>query len=202
MDSDPVKESLAQLYQRADLGLVIADETRVIDANDAALRMFDFTRRELHEGLVSWKALTPPEYADLDAAALEQMRESGACIPFEKEFVLRDGTRFPFIIGAVAIAQEPLTWAAYILSLRENRRLAAIEQDARDLKTKTKLVNQLAHELNNPLAGLTFVLHLLNSRTEHGAEETKRLLGSATMLVERISSSVQHVLAVTRTDQN
>lgn len=202
MEPHSLQESLAQLYQRADLGLVIADEARVIDANEAALRMFGYTREELQDGVVSWKALTPAEYAHLDAAALEQMRESGARIPFEKEFVLRDGTRFPFVIGAVVLTHEPLTWAAYILSLRENRRLAAMEQDARDLKAKTRLVNQLAHELNNPLAGLTFVLHLLNSRTEHGSEETKRLIGSATVLVERISSSVQHVLAVTRSDQN
>lgn len=202
MDSNYVQDSLAQLYQRADLGLVIADEQRVTDANDAALRMFGFTREEMRAGKVSWKALTPPEYTQADEKALEQMRETGACLPFEKEFVLRDGTRFPFVIGAVVLTQEPMTWAAYILSLRENRRLASIEQDARDLKAKTKLVNQLAHELNNPLAGLTFVLHLLNSREDHNPAETKKLLSSATVLVERISSSVQHVLAVTRTDQN
>ena len=202
MEMHSLQDSLAQLYQRADLGLVIADEQRVVDANDAALRMFGFTRDELREGFLSWKALTPPEYADLDATAVQQMRESGACVPFEKEFVLRDGTRFPFIIGAVVLTQEPLTWAAYILSLRENRRLAAIEQDSRDMKAKTKLVNHLAHELNNPLAGLTFVLHLLSSRAEYDPEETKKLLNSASMLVERISSSVQHVLAVTRIDQN
>ena len=201
MESQSVQQSLAQLYQRADLGLVIADEQRVIDANDAALRMFGFTREELSDGKVSWKALTPPEYAQLDAQALEQMQETGACIPFEKEFILRDGSRFPFVIGAVVLSHEPLTWAAYILSLRENRRLAAIEQDARDLNAKTRLANQLAHELNNPLAGLTFVLHVLTSRPENGDAEMKKLLGSATALVDRISSSVQSMLAVTRIDQ-
>lgn len=103
MDSHSVQDSLAQLYQRADLGLVIADEQRVIDANEAALRMFGFSREEMNRGLLSWKELTAPEYTDRDAAALEQMQESGACIPFEKEFILRDGTRFPFVIGAVVL---------------------------------------------------------------------------------------------------
>ena len=200
MESKSIQESLSQLYARADLGLVIADEERVIDANEAALRMFGFTREELQNGMVSWRELTPPEYAELDEKAVEQMRESGACVPFEKEFILRDGTRFPFVIGAVVLTQEPMTWAAYILSLRENRRLAAMEQDARELKARTRLANQLAHELNNPLAGLTFIVHLLKSRAEVDTPEMRKLLDSATELVDRISASVQRVLAVTSGD--
>jgi PAS domain S-box-containing protein len=200
METRSIQESLSQLYERADLGLVIADEERVIDANDAALRMFGYTREELKDGAVSWKELTPPEYAHLDARAVEQMRESGACVPFEKEFVLRDGSRFPFVIGAVVLSHQPMTWAAYILSLRENRRVAAMEQDARELKTKAKLANQLAHELNNPLAGLTFIVHLLKTRTELDSPEMNTLLASASQLVERISTSVQSVLAVTNTE--
>jgi PAS domain S-box-containing protein len=197
METASLQESLAQLYKSADLGLVIADLERVVDANEAALRMFGFTREEMHNGHLSWQELTPPEYRSLDENALAQIREFGACVPFEKEFLLRDGTRFPFIIGAVRLTTEPLSWAAYLLSLRENRRMASAEQRARDLKSKSALVNQLAHELNNPLAALTFIIHLLGTREDVVTEETKKLLNSACELVERISATVQRVLAAT-----
>ena len=197
MESPSIQESLAELYKSSDLGLVMADMEHVFDANEAALRMFGYSRAEMREGKLNWQELTPPEFRHLDESALAQIQEFGACVPFEKEFILRDGTRFPFIIGAVRLTTQPLTWAAYLLSLRENRRLAASEQRARDLKSKSDLVNQLAHELNNPLAGLTFIIHLLGTREDVTTDETRKLLGSACELVERISGTVQRVLAAT-----
>lgn len=190
-----IQESLAQLYKSADLGLVMANMEGVFDANEAALRMFGFSREEMREGKLSWRELTPPEYEQLDRNALQQIRDFGACVPFEKEFVLRDGTRFPFMIGAVRLTEDPMSWAAYLLSLRENRRMAGVEQSARDLRAKSKLVNELAHELNNPLAGLTFALHLLGTRPDVGTEDTKKLLRSAVEMVDRISETVQRMLA-------
>ena len=201
MEPLSIQQSLAELYNSADLGLVMADIEQVFDANEAALTMFGYTRAEMREGKVKWQELTPPEYRHLDEIALAQLQEFGACVPFEKEFILRDGTRFPFIIGAVRLTTEPLTWAAYLLSLRENRRAAAVDQSARDLRAKTMLINQLAHELNNPLAGLTFVIHLLGTREDVVTEETKKLLHTACELVDRISATVQHVLAATGTDE-
>ncbi|ABF39716.1 signal transduction histidine kinase, nitrogen specific, NtrB [Candidatus Koribacter versatilis Ellin345] len=200
MENLSIHESLSELYKSADLGLVMADMERVFDANEAALQMFGFTRAEMHEGKLNWLELTPPEYRQLDENALAQLREFGTCVPFEKEFVLRDGTRFPFIIGGVRLTQQPLSWAAYLLSLRENRRIASVEQSARDLKAKTRLINHLAHELNNPLAGLTFVIHLLGTRQDVATDDTKKLLGTASQLVERISATVQHVLVATGND--
>lgn len=197
MELYSLQESLSQLYERSDLGLVIADMDRVLDANDAALRMFGFNREEMRAGKLSWVALTPPEFMHRDINALQQLREFGACVPFEKEFILRDGSRFPFMIGGVRLSADPLSWAAYFVSLSENRRAASAEQDARDLKAKTRLVNQLAHELNNPLAGLTFVLHLLGTRPDVSTDDTKKLLNTASDLVDRLSETVQRVLAAT-----
>jgi nitrogen-specific signal transduction histidine kinase len=64
----------------------------------------------------------------------------------------------------------------------------------------SRLAHELAHELNNPLAGLTFIVHLLKTRTELDSPEMNTLLASASQLVERISTSVQSVLAVTNTE--
>ena len=72
----------------------------VTGANDALLEMIGYTREDLVSGQISWVELTPPEYAELDRAALKQVAESGSCAPFEKEYIRSDGSRFPILVGA------------------------------------------------------------------------------------------------------
>jgi len=38
---------------------------------------------------------------------MEQLREFGTCVPYEKEYVLPDGSSVPFLIGAVRLSAEP-----------------------------------------------------------------------------------------------
>lgn len=190
-----LQDSFSMLYHSAHLGVAIANEGRIIDANDALLRMVDFSREEMKQGLIDWQALTPPEYLPLDLNAIEQIRQYGVCVPFEKEYVLRDGERFPFLIGAVRLSREPLQWAAYVVDLSEHRRVFAAEQRANELQAKASLVNQLAHEINNPLAALTFLLHLLNTHPEIPRDVSK-LVTDATDMLARISETVRTVLGV------
>jgi PAS domain S-box-containing protein len=190
-----LQDSFSMLYRSAHLGVSIANEGRIVDANDALLRMIDFSREEMKQGLVDWQALTPPEYLPLDMNAIEQIRQYGVCVPFEKEYILRDGHRFPFMIGAVRLSREPLQWAAYVVDLSEHRRALAAEQRANELHTQALLVNQLAHEINNPLAALTFLLHLLNTHPDV-PQEVKKLVTDATDMLDRISGTVRTVLGV------
>src|SRR5258705_6920580 len=63
----------------------------ITEANDAFLRSVGYSRRDLLSGNVSWASMTPPEYHAADAQATEELRQSGTCQPFEKEFIRRDG---------------------------------------------------------------------------------------------------------------
>lgn len=192
-----LQESFAWLYRSSHLGVAIAREARILDANDAFLSMIRHTREELLAGKIDWWGMTPEHLRKLDVVAMEQLRQFGASAPFEKEFVLRDGTRLPFMIGAVRLGTDPLTWAAYIVDLSEHRRAAAAMQQTRDLKAKNELINQLAHDLNNPLAALTFLLHLLSTRTDIAAE-SRQLLDQATEQLTRISATLRQVLTVSQ----
>src|SRR5512146_2018034 len=94
-------ESLGKLRDSEHLGVLIASEQRVLDANDAYLRMIGCTRDELDNGVIDWQAITPPDHLVRDQRALEELRLFGACVPFEKEYMRKDGTRVPVLIGAV-----------------------------------------------------------------------------------------------------
>ncbi len=79
----------------------------VTGANDAFLRLVRYTREELDAGLINWMALTPPEYAHLDRRALEEISATGVSALYEKEYILKDGSRVPILLAAAAFADNP-----------------------------------------------------------------------------------------------
>ncbi|MEZ2248463.1 PAS domain S-box protein [Microcoleus sp.] len=75
-------------------------EGAITEANDALLNMLGYSREDLVLGNLYWSQITPPEQADLDRIALEQISAFGSCTPFEKFYIRKDGTRLPVLIGA------------------------------------------------------------------------------------------------------
>lgn len=113
---------LGRLRDTNVLGVVVADEQRVLDANDAFLQMVGHDRDDLVAGRIDWRAMTPPEWLPRDQQALEEMRRSGSCRPFEKELVHTDGQRVPILIGAAVIDQDPMRWVTFTVDLSEQQR--------------------------------------------------------------------------------
>jgi PAS domain S-box-containing protein len=113
---------LGRLRDANVLGILVADESRVIEANDAFLEMVGRTRQDLETGRVDWRAMTPPEWLASDGAALDQLRRSGSCRPFEKELLHADGHRVPILIGAAVSRREPLQWVTVIADLTDRQR--------------------------------------------------------------------------------
>ena len=188
-----LQSSFSLLYQSPYLGVLIADQDRIIDGNEALLKIIDQGREELTAGQVDWRQITPDKYRSLDQIALDQLREFGACVPYEKEFLLPDGSSVPFLIGGVRLSLEPFQWSAYVVNITEQRKLHAIDEKLKSWEARYKLINLLAHELNNPLAAMTFTLHLLRTHRDL-SEDCRTLLNDAVEMLERISTTVRRVL--------
>lgn len=195
--SHSLQASFSMLYNSPYLGVAIADEHQIIQANDALLRMIGYTRDQLLAGQIHWLRITPEKFHAADANALEQLREYGTCVPFEKEFILPDGSIIPFLIGAVRLASDPLQWSAYIVDLTQQRKLQAAEQKVREAETSRLLINRLAHEINNPLAALMFTFFLLTTHTGL-SEDARELVRTAGGMLGRVNESVKKVLNETR----
>lgn len=70
---------------------------RVLDANDAYLRLTGFSRMDLQTG-IRWDELIAPEYRHADQQAREELRmRKQPFVMSEKEYLLRDGRRVPVI---------------------------------------------------------------------------------------------------------
>lgn len=78
--------------------------------------------------------------------------------------------------------------------MSETNRLREIKHE---LQARNKIINELAHELNNPLAALTFLLHLVTTSTELAAKD-RELLEEAVLQLNRISDTVREVVAQTQ----
>ena len=126
-DNQTVEERLSssearfrQLLQANPVGIVLAAEDgRISEANDGFLNLVRYTRRDLEAGQINWQQMTPPQYADLDRRAWDELRSRGTCTPFEKEYIRKDGTRVPVLIGGSML--DASSCAAYVVDLSQQK---------------------------------------------------------------------------------
>ena len=108
------------------VGVVIATpDGGVVDANDYYLRAIGYTREEFERGLVDWRGITPPEWLPVDEHAIEALRQKGACPPYEKEYVRRDGTRVSVFLSIAMIPGPGEQIAAFVLDITERKKAEA-----------------------------------------------------------------------------
>ena len=96
----------------------------ITGANDAFLKLVRYTREDLETGSITWTMITAPEYADLDRRAMEQITATGACAPYKKEFVRKDGGRVSVLIGGANFDDNPEEGVAFMLDLTERENAA------------------------------------------------------------------------------
>jgi PAS domain S-box-containing protein len=115
-----ISEARLQRFVDANvLGIVSADERGITEANDAFLDSVGYSREDFAHGVIDWRAMTPPEWSEISEQAVRDIRELGACAPFRKEYVRKDGSRVPVVVGAAAYDQNPLSWICFVLDLSE-----------------------------------------------------------------------------------
>ncbi|MBS1814452.1 MAG: PAS domain-containing sensor histidine kinase [Acidobacteria bacterium] len=72
--------------------------------NPALREMLGYSAAEVERGGVRWDKLTPPEFADRDLQAIQELQQHGRCRLYEKEFIAHDGRRVPILLGASVIS--------------------------------------------------------------------------------------------------
>ena len=87
----------------------------ILNADESFLNLTGYTSKNLPRSIHD---LTPPEHHRLDEEAFEKVMAFGACAPFEKDFVKRDGTAVPVLFGA-ALHEEEI--ACFVVDLSQNK---------------------------------------------------------------------------------
>jgi PAS domain S-box-containing protein len=194
------EEERAQQFRRLVesniIGIVVANEQRVIEANDSYLRMVGHSRSDLMEGRVDWSRATSPKFQERNAIALREFRERGSCTPFEKEYVHRDGTHVPVLIGGAVLSYEPeFTWICYVVDLGEQK---AMERELRLANQRLSEANEelrsfayiAAHDLKSPLRTIWTTAETLWGRIHEKSDR------EAEMMSAQIQSSAAQMSAL------
>ena len=144
---------------------------RIIDANDAYLRIIGYDRGGLIAGRLSWRDLTPPEWRGADDHRTAQLEMSGTAQPYEKEYFRKDGSRVPVLVGATLFEGRPNEGVGFVLDLTERKRAEAEAREserryrevqmelahANRVATMGQLSASIAHEINQPIgAAVTY----------------------------------------------
>jgi PAS domain S-box-containing protein len=139
---------------------------RIIEANEAFLRIVGHSHDDIVSGRLRWTDLTPTEWHDADGRAVAELRAAGSCKPYEKEYFRYDGSRVPVLVGPAAFDGSRDEGVAFVLDLTERkaaeRNLLESEQRYREsqmelahvnrLTTMGQLTASIAHEVNQPIA--------------------------------------------------
>ena len=142
---------LGRLRDANVLGVVVVGQHQVYEANDAYLAIIGYNRSDLEAGRVHWRQITPPGWASVEDKAMEQLLRTGACQPFEKEYVHKDGHRVPVLIGAAVIDRDPLRWTSFVVDLTSRQRA---EQERAGLLAGTRAARAEADGARERLAFL------------------------------------------------
>ena len=146
--------------------LIWSVEGQILEANDAFLRMVQYDREDVAAGRVGWRDMTPPEWGELDAQAIEDAKRTGATPTFEKEYFRKDGSRVPVLVGGATFEEDGSQGVAFVLDLTERKRAEAEarESERRHRETQMQLAHanrvatmgqltaSIAHEVNQPIA--------------------------------------------------
>jgi len=115
------------------IGFMIVDENgAILETNDAFLRMLGYTRAEFAAGHVGGDGMTPPEYAPMDEWMLEKLQATGSCPPLEKEYIRKDGSRVPVLVGVVQLERSQKSYVCFVIDATDRRRAMEALQKAYD----------------------------------------------------------------------
>jgi PAS domain S-box-containing protein len=200
------ESKIRRLVEANIIGIFIyALEGRIVEANDAFLQMVGYDREDLVSGRIRWTDLTPPEWLDRDLRQwMPKLQKTGILPPFEKEYLRKDGSRVPVLIGVATFEEGGNEGVAFVLDLTERRRTEAERmklqerlREAEKLEAIGRFASGIAHDFNNILGGIMAYGEML---FDEAAENTVRKRHAQNVLTAatRGRDLVQQILAYSR----
>jgi PAS domain S-box-containing protein len=146
---------------------------RIIEANEAFLRLLGYDRDDLVSGRIHWTDSTPNEWRVDDERAIAELKARGTVQPYEKEYYRKNGDRVPVLIGIAAFDERRDQGVAFVLDLTERKQAekAVRESERRNSEMQAELAHanrvatvgqlsaSIAHEVTQPMAAAAANAH-------------------------------------------
>lgn len=181
-------------------GIITINERGIIQTvNNAAIRLFGYAREEMVGNNVSM--LMPSPDREQHDGYLQRYIKTGIAgiIGKGREVVAlrKNGERFPIYLSVSDVQGETRMFTGLVRDLTEEKRMQRkmIEQEA--LATLGKLAAVVAHEVKNPLAGISGVIQVLRTRFEEGSGD-HQVMGDILARIDSLVETIQDLLLYSR----
>ncbi|WP_354085546.1 MASE4 domain-containing protein [Bradyrhizobium sp. S3.3.6] len=105
------------------LGICISNlEGAIIEANEAFLRMLQYSREDVVLRRLHLTDLTPAEWREQNERSVAELHSTGAFHPVEKEYFRKDGSRVPVLVGGALFEKSGNEGVIFALDLTELKR--------------------------------------------------------------------------------
>jgi PAS domain S-box-containing protein len=105
------------------IGIIIWERGgRILEANDAFLRIVGYDRADLVSGSLRWTDFTPSEWLDRhERSWIPEQKMMGSVQPFEKEYLRKDGSRVPVLVGVASFEESKDHGVSFVLDLTDRK---------------------------------------------------------------------------------
>ncbi|HWR25793.1 MAG TPA: PAS domain S-box protein, partial [Methanosarcina sp.] len=122
---EALRESEARLrrfYESGMFGVFYFNlDGSITDANDKFLEIVGYTREDLQAGQVNWNTMTPPECRPLNEHCIAELKAKSVNAPYEQEYIRKDGSYVPVVLGASTFDQERREGIAFVVDITERK---------------------------------------------------------------------------------
>jgi len=94
---------------------------KIMEANEAFLRIVGYDREDLTSGRLRRRELTPAEWRSADHRGLAELQATGTAQPYEKEYFRKNGSRVPVLVGAATFEGSLDEGVAFVLDLTDRK---------------------------------------------------------------------------------
>jgi PAS domain S-box-containing protein len=127
-----------RLFESNMIGIMFYDfNGAILDANDRFLEMVGYSQEDLEQGKLDWIKMTPPEYNPELRKDVNEQIVHGTFTPYEKEYIGKDSSRVPVLVGGATLTENGNTGVAFVLDITKRKK--AEEQ----LKRNERLLQEI-----------------------------------------------------------
>ena len=173
------------------------DSGEFIEVNPTFRNFTGYTEEEFKS--LSYWDLTPIEYEESEKEQIHMLKTTGHYGPYEKEYIHKDGHRFPVVLQGMLM--HNLSGEAHIYSMIqditdrkifENELIAAKDIAEKANMAKSEFLSSMSHELRTPMNAILGFSQLLELNLADSSDETvksnvKEILDGGYHLLELIN---------------
>ena len=180
-----------KLFSSSIIGVIVGKIAGgVSEVNDTFLRMIGYSRQEFEEGKIDFYSLTPEKWLEGNAKAIEELRHFGESSTWEKEYIRKDGTLVPVLMGTTMLDAKKETILTFILDISVRKEFEQRKDD---------FISIASHELKTPITSMKVFTQLLARRFETRADDaTLSLINKVDTQLNKLIVLISDLLDVSR----